>query len=157
MARLKVGDIFRVTTSKGYAYGIYTHRDPVFGALVVLFKGFFSDLPSQGFFEETGEIQFRVFFPLSYALKSGKIKIVGNIQLPKRLQDFPLFRSGLPNPSTHKIDNWWLWDGTREWYVGRLSPEQWELPVKELWNDTLLIENIESGWTIAQHPWGNGM
>lgn len=42
---------------------------------------------------------------------------------------------------------WWLWDGVNEWPIGKLTKEQKHLPFNEVWNDTLLVERIESGWT----------
>ncbi len=42
---------------------------------------------------------------------------------------------------------WWLWDGEKSWKVGEISPAQRKLPIKEVMNDTMLIELIEDGWT----------
>jgi hypothetical protein len=41
------------------------------------------------------------------------------------------------------IQDWWLWDGRREWRVGALSPEQQDLPERGIWNDTALMHEIE--------------
>jgi hypothetical protein len=56
------------------------------------------------------------------------------------------------DPSTGKVKVWWLWDGEREWQVGELTEEQRGLSFREVWNDTLLIERIESGWTPETDP-----
>ena len=40
-----------------------------------------------------------------------------------------------------------LFDGVNEWPIGKLTKEQKHLPFNEVWNDTLLVERIESGWT----------
>ncbi|WP_176536262.1 hypothetical protein [Rhizobium sp. L9] len=42
---------------------------------------------------------------------------------------------------------WWLWDGEKEWRIGQLSAEQHQLSIRGVWNDTLLVERIEFGWT----------
>jgi hypothetical protein len=66
---------------------------------------------------------------------------------PAKLESFPIFRDGVADPRTGKIVNWWLWDGEREWLVGGLTDEQKKYPIREIVNDTLLMERIESGST----------
>ena len=63
-----------------------------------------------------------------------------------------LVRGGVIDPSTRKVKVWWLWDGEKEWRVGEITAEQRGLPIRGVWNDTLLIERIESGWTPETDP-----
>lgn len=46
---------------------------------------------------------------------------------------------------------WFLWDGSREWRVERLSEQELRAyPPLGVWNDTLLIERIVAGWSHDQ-------
>jgi hypothetical protein len=84
-------------------------------------------------------------------IKTGK-GLVGNVVVPLEAQAFPTFRNGVIDPSTGKVKVWWLWNGEKEWRVGEITAEQRRLPILGVWNDTLLIERIESGWTPETHP-----
>jgi regulator of RNase E activity RraB len=48
-----------------------------------------------------------------------------------------------------RVLDWWLYDGNREWRIGQLSPGQERLSIAAIWNDTLLIDRIMSGWAPA--------
>jgi YD repeat-containing protein len=37
--------------------------------------------------------------------------------------------------------------GEKEWKVGDITAEQRKLPLRGIWNDTLLVERIEAGWS----------
>jgi regulator of RNase E activity RraB len=45
-----------------------------------------------------------------------------------------------------RVLDWWLYDGNREWRIGQLSPGQEQLSIAAIWNDTLLVDRILSGW-----------
>jgi hypothetical protein len=47
---------------------------------------------------------------------------------------------------------WWFWDGEKGWKVGKITAVQRKMPIRGIWNDTLVIENIESGRTPANDP-----
>jgi len=55
--------------------------------------------------------------------------------------------AGTLEPGSGRVLDWWVRDenGTRR--VGDLTPELRKLSLAELWNDTLLIERIASGWS----------
>ncbi|MEO5326529.1 hypothetical protein PV773_24765 [Mesorhizobium sp. CC13] len=72
---------------------------------------------------------------------------MANEIVPAAAKEFPTFRAGIVNRRTKKVRVWWLWDGENEWKVNELSREQRSFPIRGIWNDTLLIERIESGWT----------
>ena len=93
------------------------------------------------------EVRFSNFFPLKAAVDQGIVKVVGNLPVSEELSQFPVFRAGVVDPSTGKVATWWLWDGESEVKIGRLSEEQKHFPIRGVWNDTLLIERIESNWT----------
>ncbi len=93
-----------------------------------------------------------LFFPLNAAIDQHIVSIVANVALPSDAQKFPTFRAGVVDPATRKVGVWWLWDGEKEWRVGQLTVEQRCLSIRGVWNDTLLIERIESGWTPETDP-----
>ncbi|KAB0641126.1 hypothetical protein F7R21_16180 [Burkholderia latens] len=55
-------------------------------------------------------------------------------------------------PPTGKVENRWLWDGENEWMVGQITAGQRKLPIREAWNDTMLINRIEEGWLPEKNP-----
>ena len=146
MSRLMIGDIVEIKTLKGNAYAQYTHKHSQYGSLLRVFKGFYSSRPVVIEDIMKNDIQFSIFFPLKAAVTQRIVEIVGNIPVPKPLEQFPMFRAGIADPVTGKVSVWWLWDGKNEEKVGSITNEQRKLPIRGVWNDTLLVERIESGW-----------
>ena len=149
---VKIGDVIEIMTGKGYAYAQYTHKHPQYGALLRVFRGLYASRPDRLEDILKHEIQFSTFFPLKAAVNRGITSVVANHPVDRLLQEFPLFRAGVVDPTTGKVAVWWLWDGQNEEKVGTLTNEQRKLPIRGVWNDTLLIERIESGWTPETHP-----
>lgn len=89
---------------------------------------------------------FFIFFPVAGALKLGILKRIGNFPIPTHSKEMPIFRAGNANSSTKKVENWWFWDGEKEWMVGEITEEQRKLPIRQIWNDTMLVKRIEEGW-----------
>jgi len=152
MPRVKIGDIVEITTNEGYAYAQYTHKHQLYGALLRVFEGIYESRPSD--LEEVvrHKVAFSCFFPLGTAVHRKIVSIVGNVPVPETLQQFPIFRSGTMDPSTRKVEVWWLWDGEREWRTGKLTPEQRAFPIRGTWTYPFLIERIESHWTPETDP-----
>jgi hypothetical protein len=152
MARIKFGDIFEILTPKGLAYGQYLLRNKEYGALVRMFSGFHERRPSE-LAETMGDVQFICFFPLQAAVNRDIVTIIGNAPIPKEASTMPIFRSGVVNPATGKVELWWFWDGEKEWRVGAtLTPEQRKMPMDGIWNDTLIIERLVEGWRPENDP-----
>ncbi len=145
--RARIGDIVEFKAPTGIAYALYTHKHPMFGNLLRvysrLYEGPLSD-PAKGV---SNSPTFSTFFPLQEAVDRGIVRLVGSTEVPESLRDFPVFRAAMRDPRTGKVAAWWLWDGTNEWKVGSLAPEHRSLPIREVVNDTLLVERIASGWT----------
>jgi len=87
-----------------------------------------------------------LFCFLQSAVNRGLWTVIGNCPVPERSQHFPLFRSGMNDPVTGGVKDWWLWDGNTAWRVGELSKEQSSLPEEGIWTDALLVERLEGGW-----------
>lgn len=150
--RPQIGDIVEITTSKGLAYAQYTHehtKPPCYGSLLRVLPGLYSQRPSD-LSELIGQKEkFVTFFPLKSELKHEDtvFKIIANEALPEWAVAFPVFRNGLPDREGN-VHEWWLWDGDKEWKVGKLTPEEIRLyPGLGVANDTALIQMIENGWT----------
>jgi hypothetical protein len=150
--RVKIGDLFELSTGLGLAYAQCTHRHPEFGHLVRVLPGFFEQRPET--FSQLAEkrAKFVTFFPLQAAVSKQVVIVVAHEAIPEDAQVFPVFRAGSPGPGG-RVETWWLWDGEREWRIGELTDEQRHLPIRGIWNDTLLIERIVSGWLPETDPW----
>lgn len=142
--RPKIGDIIEIPLpGERFGYAQYTHKHKIYGALLRVFLvrekvvniAELSNAPHQ----------FTTFFPLAAALNKQIVIIVGNLPLRNEFMEFPIFRTGVANLSG-VVDVWWLWDGENEERIGKLSPKQMEYPIRNVINDTLLIERIDSGW-----------
>lgn len=153
MKRPKIGDVIEITTSMGFAYAQYTHKNKMYDCLLRVFKGFHQERPKS--FEKivTQEPVFSTFFPLGAAVNRQIVSIAGHEKITSDLQILPLFRNGILNPQTKKVEVWWLWDGEKSWKVGEITQEQRKLPLLGIWNDTMLIKRIESGWTAEKTDW----
>lgn len=150
MKRPKIGDIVEIPTRNGFAYAQFTHKHRMFGALLRVYNAVYQIKQPLGVVQSVVDMQkpdFSCFYPLGAALNRGIVSIIGNIPVPEKQKAFPLFRDGEINPKTKKVEIWWLWDGENEWPVGELTDEQKRLPFREVWNDALLVERIETGWT----------
>ena len=147
--RPKIGDVIEIQTPKGFAYAQYTYKHdapPKYGALIRVLPGLYQERPDD--FKKIVELesQFITFFPLGSACNRGIVQIVGNEDIPDSEKLFPTFRSGTPNREG-KVETWWLWDGEKEWKVGKLAPGMEKYPIRGVWNDALLIQRIVEGWS----------
>lgn len=146
MAKVKIGDIVEIETKKGLVYAQYTHKHKLMGDLIHVFTKEFKTCPDNLAAIINGDIRFTIFFPLQVAVKQKIVKVIANLKVPEHLKKFPVFKNGTVNPDTKKVDVWWLWDGEKEWKIGKLNKEQRYYPMQAIWNDTLLIERIENEW-----------
>jgi len=150
--KVRLGDIIEFRTGKGFAYALYTHRHPRYGALLRVFDQLFPTRPVDLQSLLGHPVRFATFFPLQAATDKGIVGIVKNVPVPDHLKVFPLFRAGAVDPGTKKVSRWWLWDGEQEWQVGDLTPDQRKLPIRGVLNDTLLIKRIEEEWRPEDDP-----
>jgi hypothetical protein len=146
--RPRIGDVIEIPTPEGLAYAQFTHlhdAPPKFGALLRVFPGIFKSRP-----EEFGDLvrvepQFSTFFPLGSACKRGIVRVVAHEPICDALREFPTFRASAKGKDG-SWGAWWLWDGEKEWKIGRLNPGMEALPPRGIINDTLLIERIIGRW-----------
>ena len=72
---------------------------------------------------------------------------IGNFPVPEFAQKFPIFKGTNNMPKTDPKEKiWWLWDGEKEWRVGKLSlQEQMKYPLDGICDITALVLKIERG------------
>jgi hypothetical protein len=140
-----MGDLLEIETPRGYAYAQCTVRDKVYGQLIRVLPGLFSERPTD--LEAVVESQERyvAFFPVGAALSQGLVSFVGTYGVPSHAQTMPLMRAR-GAPTRDGGWDWWLTDGEKEWRVGQLLPKQKELSISEIWMHGLLVERILSDW-----------
>lgn len=149
---VKIGDVIEIPTKKGLFYAQYTHLHKTHGGLIRVFDSHFKDRVNDFSKLVKDPVRFSTFFPVAAAIKKGIFNVVAHEEISAQNQPFPVFRNGVADPQTKKVSVWWFWDGEREWKVGTITPEQRKMPIAAVWNDTLLIERIESGWTPGNDP-----
>lgn len=149
---VKVGDVFAIKTAKGNAYFQFVKKIAPMGSLIRVLPGTYLAPPPEWDTLVAHETNFWIFFPVAAAQKQGIVKKVAHCSLPEHARRFPVFRAGVVDPSTGKVETWWLWDGAKEWKVGSITEEQRKLPIRGSWNDTLLVKRIEEGWLPEKDP-----
>lgn len=149
---IKSGDIFSIKTASGDAYFQFVKKTSPMGSLIRVLPGTYPDQPPEWCTLVGRDTNFWIFFPVAAALKQGIVQKVAHCAIPEHARTLPLFRAGVVDPSTGKVETWWLWDGEKEWKVGTITEEQRRLPIRGSWNDTLLIKRIEEGWLPEKDP-----
>lgn len=145
----RIGDVLEISTRRGLAYLQITHTDSLMGFLLRVIRGFFAERPTDLEAVINRPTQFVAFFPVVFALKEGILSNVGNTAVPETERSFPVFRVAGAIDRGGRVLNWSLWDGSSYEDIAELLPEQRTLPIKGVWNDTLLRERIESEYTPA--------
>ena len=125
--KINLGDIIEIPTKDGLGYAQYTHRHEEYGELIRILDGVFQSRPSDFTDMVKRKYRFVTFFPLSVAVEA---------------KAFPLLRAGNPLKDG-KVDNWWLWDGSKSCRVGKLSAEQYKFPIQEFVDVAALVHIIE--------------
>jgi hypothetical protein len=146
----QIGDILEIPTKRGLAYVQFSHYHeppPHYGAIIRVLPGFFRERPKE--FQAIADQRelYYTLFPVRAAVNRKIFSVVGHAAVPLHAKNFPLFRSGTPDPRSGKVEQWWLWNGIKSWRIGELTDEQLDLPIKAGWNDLCLISSIEEGWT----------
>jgi len=149
MAAPKIGSIIEFTTNRGLAYGVYTHKHSDYGYLLRMFKGFYETRPDDLNTILKNDVVFSTFFPLAAAVNRKIVLVAGVVEIPEPLSPFPMFRAGNYNAKAKTVDQWWLWDGEKEWMVPELTEEEWKYPIQGVSNDSYIIELLESGYVEA--------
>jgi len=146
--RPKVSDVIEIAVDDLVAYAHFTHKHPMYGALLRVLPERFSQRPVDFGWVTESDPQFECFFPLGAAVSRKIVVIAGTAPISPMRQVFPTFRSAVF--SANGCGPWWLWDGSTEWKIGTLGPGMERMPIRGVINDSMLIERIKSGWR-AEH------
>jgi hypothetical protein len=141
--RINLGDFFQIPLPDGrYAYCQHVNWNDQIGFLVQVLDRI-SDHPLKiGELEGAQPLFPPVFVGLRAAVNSGRWKRIGN----KPVTDFkfPLFRAtSATKPG--KYDNWWLFDGSTQRFIGELPAELRTLEVEVAWGYEMLEQRIATG------------
>lgn len=150
--KARIGDVIEISTSGGLTYAQYTHQVPKYAGLIRIFDAVYDIRPND--FKEVveGSVRFSTLFHFTAAVSKGLFPVVASHPVTAQNQIFPVFRNGVPNQLTQKVETWWFWDGEKEWMVGSITAEQRKMPILGIWNGGLLKSKIEAGWTpITDH------
>lgn len=144
MKKISTGDLVEINGKSGnFYYCQYTHYHEVFGCLLAIFK--YDRIISEPLDLDAlvmSEVCTHVFYPLKRSIKQGIFRIVGNRPVRPSLTKFPVFRAGFAQKSGEDAENWWLWNGEDEWYVGKLENIE-RYPVRRIVNDAYLVDLAE--------------
>lgn len=147
MRKIRLGDIFEIETSKGKAYLQYVWHDELTGEMIRVLSQFYTSRPAD--FEELvfAQERFVVSFPAAAAMRKGIVERVGNLPVvgfvkPTLMRTKHSIRGEFLG--WHIVDTKTL----QRSLVASLDLSQLQLSPWGIWNDTLLIEKLESGWTL---------
>lgn len=154
--RVRIGDVIEIPTAKGLAYAQLSHNVKQWGSLLRILPGFHATRPGSLSIVIGQEERFVVFFPLQAAVNRNIFEVVGHEEVPERARPLPHFRVAGHIDREGRVHDWWLWDGEADRKLGKLDDKTRKLPLLEVWNDTLLIQRIEEGWTPETDPRSQG-
>ena len=146
----KPGDLIEMRTARGLAYAQVTHKVQLFGTLIRVLEPIVPERPSDLEAIARSRERFVTFFPVAAAVKREIVTLAGSASIPPHARKFPLLRQRGNVLADGVVADWWLFDGSRQWRVGRLAPDQARLSIAEVVNDTLLRERIDSDWRPEQ-------
>ncbi|MCB0278327.1 MAG: hypothetical protein KDD94_02415 [Calditrichaeota bacterium] len=147
MARIKIGDFFEIETPKGKAYMQYVHKDDSMGFLVKILDGFYQEIPKNLGKLVTSNERFLIYFPLSAAYNRKIVKLVGHMELGDFVQPKYMRSMCFIDKDSH---GWEIVDTqtSKRRFIEKLTKAEKELSPYAIWNDTLLIDRLASGWSL---------
>lgn len=148
--KVRVGDVFRIETSLGRCYGLVTNTHIKWKFVIAVFRKFFTEDPVDYSFMSTLEPQFRTIFLIQDAARQDLVEVVGHIDVPENLKEFPVFRKSHDHKNFRPP--WFFWDGEMQWRVDRpLSDEEKKYPRgPSLPSFPLLVEWIEKDYRVER-------
>lgn len=131
-----IGNILAFSEPRAPAILYHTHENPLMGSLVRVFcsETFDTEAIDQALARSP---DFQCFFPVSASLGGRRLRVLETRRPQGRWARFPMFKAeGLGG------DNWWLWDGDREWpYEGNREVIA-DYPERESVNETMMLSLI---------------
>lgn len=149
MTKIKPGDIFEISTSKGKAYLHYVYNDKSIGYLVRVLPGLFKETPINIAELAASKERYMIYFPLLAAYKQKIVKLVGNHSVDKYVKPKYMRSKHIVNGV---IKGWHIID-TDTWQrelTINLLPTQKCLSPWGIWNDSMLIEKLMTDWKLEE-------
>jgi hypothetical protein len=150
LPKVKCGDIFEITTTKGYGYFQCVKETPVEESETIrILPGVYQDVNEAKLDTLVNEKElYFISFPLKYALKKECVRYVGNFKVPASITVPKYYRDILKIKG--KFICWHIVDSEtlQRRSVEKLSEDEKRLSPWGSWNDTLLAERIAEGWTL---------
>jgi len=147
MKTIKIGDVFKIDTSKGMALLHYIYDDKKICQLIRVLPGLYTELPEDFNFILEKKERYMVFFPVLEALKKNIISKLGNYPIEN-------FKKPMFMKSEHTVRGTFLgWHiiNTETWqreFVEKLTVEQKKLSPWGVWNDTYLKQRLITNWSL---------
>jgi hypothetical protein len=148
MANIELGDVFEIKTGKGMAYFQCVKIDKIKGDLINVFNKFYDQRPQPiSKVVDVGDHYF-VGFALAAAHKRRLVEKVANVPLPNNFE-LPVYMRD-KHVVRGEFLGWHIIDvkTLKRQFVEELSPEQKQLSPIGIYNDTLLKEMLERGWSL---------
>jgi hypothetical protein len=154
--KAKIGDICEISTSLGLYYIQYTHDGLGMGQLVRVLPGRFSVRPIN--FAELArekEVYF-VFYTLDSELRNNQTKVVSNQPVPHWAQPYPRMRWQGGYDKDGRTTSWKIFLASdpltleshrRTPVIHDLTCEQRKLSIHQLWPHSVLVKELDRGWT----------
>ena len=134
MAKLKIGDIIEIPTSKGYFYAQYTHKHPESGYLIQVANKAFDTRPEDLSVITELDVGIVTFLFLKEAIKENTFSVIDNLPIPRKRLKFPVFRSRGGVSKDGVVKQWCFWDGENYWpdyWIKKLTDDQKKYPYEE--------------------------
>jgi hypothetical protein len=144
--RSKIGDVIEIKTRRGLAYAQYTNEAELHGSVIRVFDRLYEKRPDNLKSLPNQAVRFATFFPIAAAVKNEMVKKVGNFEVAPENKKFPLFRYGVPNPCSGKVEEWSIWDGKQYRKIENITEVERKLPILWVLDVTSLTELIEENW-----------
>jgi hypothetical protein len=147
---IKSGDVFDIQTKAGFAYlQCVRETTKIDCETVRVLQGTFTNFSCANLDQLIKKPEmFFIQFPLKYAVKKKIVRIVGNYPIPQSVRVPRYYRS--KHIIRGEFLGWHIVDSetNKRELVQELTDDQMELSPNGMWNDTLLVERIEQGWTL---------
>ena len=144
--RPKIGDLFEIRTASGSGYFQFVNRHHEFGELIRVLPGVYDARFAQMDTLAGEKELYFVFFPVSAAMSRGLVEKIANFPIPLWAQGIPLLRRPGARGRDGKVLSWFIVSDDGEKLVKELTPNQRQLSLAVIWNDTLLAERIAANW-----------
>jgi hypothetical protein len=146
---VKPGDVFEIATPRGLAHFQCVLRVPKYSDLIRILPGLLPKTPAEySQLVRERELYF-VYFPLGAAARRGIVRKVGHEPIPPGSGKPAKTRRAGARARGGQVLAWIIEEGNRERLARELRPEEKLLSVNSIWNDTLLIERICKGGSLA--------